>query len=141
MDPGSRSGEVVPAALWRRAAIVWMVMMLAETANGAVRELLVAPVIGALSARQLGVFVGSLLIFIIAWLMARWLNAASRREQLIVGGFWVTLTLVFEFAFGRATGASWSRILSDYNPLHGGLMLLGLAFMFCIPMLLRPGTR
>jgi peptidoglycan/LPS O-acetylase OafA/YrhL len=118
-----------------------MVMMLAETAHGAVRELIIAPVLGGLRARQLGVFVGSLLIFIIAWLMARWLNAATRREQLIVGGFWVTLTLVFEFAIGRATGASWSRILSDYNPLHGGLMLLGLAFMFCIPMLVRPRTR
>jgi len=47
------------------------------------------------------------------------------------------LTLIFEFALGRATGASWSRILSDYNPTHGGLMLLGLAFMFITPWLTR----
>jgi hypothetical protein len=52
-----------------------------------------------------------------------------------VGALWVGLTLVFEFSLGRATGASWSRILSDYDPSRGGLMLLGMAFMFLAPML------
>jgi len=138
MDAGSRSGQII---LWRRAVLVWMVMMLAETAHGALREILIAPAIGGLRARQLGVFVGSLLNFVIAWFMAGWLNAKTRREQLMVGGVWVTLTVVFEFVLGRATGASWNRILSDYNPLHGGLMLLGLAFLFCTPMLVSPRTR
>jgi hypothetical protein len=118
-----------------------MLIMLAETAHGAIRELFIAPVIGGLRARQLGVFVGSGLIFIIAWFMARWLNARTRREQLLVGAFWVALTLVFEFALGRAMGASWPRILADYNPLQGGLMLLGLAFMFCTPMLVKARLR
>jgi hypothetical protein len=141
MDAGSRSGEVIPAALWRRAAIVWMAFMLVETGHGAVRELFIAPLIGGLRARQLGVFIGSLLIFIVAWLLARWLNARTLREQLVVGGFWVALTLVFEMTLGRAMGNSWSRILSDYDPARGGLMLLGLAFMFCTPMLVKARTR
>ena len=116
-------------------------MMLAETAHGTVRELFIAPAIGGLRARQLGVFTGSLLIFLVAWFMARWLNAATRREQIKVGAFWVALTIAFEVALGRATGVSWHRILSDYNPLHGGLMLLGLAFMFCTPMLVKARIR
>ena len=116
-------------------------MMLAETAHGAIREVFIAPAIGGLRARQLGVFVGALLILIIAWLMARWLNAATRRDQLLVGAFWVGLTLVFEFTLGRATGESWSRILADYNPARGGLMLLGLAFMFCTPMFVKARVR
>ena len=91
-----------------RAALVWMLFMLAETGSGMVREVFIAPVLGALRARQL-----------------------------TVGAFWVILTLAFEFALGRATGASWSRILSDYNPTHGGFMLLGLAFMFITPWLTR----
>ena len=115
--------------------------MLTETAHGALRELFIAPVIGGLRARQLGVFVGCAIVFIIAWLMARWLNARTRREQLLVGGFWVTLTLVFEFALGRAMGSSWARLLADYNPLQGGLMLIGLAFMFCTPMLVKARLR
>jgi len=122
---------------WLRASLVWMLIMLAETGHGVIREVFIAPVIGAMRARQLGVLIGCILIFIIAWLTARWMNARARREQLMVGAFWVGLTLVFEVALGRATGAGWSRILSDYNPLHGGLMLLGLAFMFVTPMLTR----
>ena len=122
---------------WLRASLVWMLIMLAETGHGVIREVFIAPVTGAMRARQLGVLIGCILIFVIAWLTARWMNVRTRREQLTAGAFWVGLTLVFEVALGRATGASWSRILSDYNPMHGGLMLLGLAFMFVTPMLTR----
>ena len=122
---------------WMRAALVWMLFMLAETGSGMVREVFIAPVIGALRARQLGVLVGCILIFVIAWLTARWMGAGTRRQQLMVGGFWVLLTLIFEFALGLSIGASWSRILSDYNPAHGGFMLFGLAFMFITPWLTR----
>jgi hypothetical protein len=48
----------------------------------------------------------------------------------MVGGFWVLLTLIFEFALGRSIGASWSRTLS-------GFMLFGLVFMFITPWLTR----
>ena len=60
---------------WRRAALVWMLIMLAETGHGVIRELFIAPVIGGLRARQLGVFVGCVIIFVIAWLTARWMGA------------------------------------------------------------------
>jgi hypothetical protein len=122
---------------WLRVALVWMLIMLVETGHGVIREVFIAPVIGGLRARQLGVFVGCILIFVIALLTARWMNVRTRREQLVAGAFWVALTFVFEIALGRATGTSWSRIFSDYNPMRGGLMLLGLAFMFCTPWLTR----
>ena len=122
---------------WLQAALVWMLIMLAETGHGMVREVFIAPVIGGLRARQLGVLVGCILIFVIAWLTARWMNATTRRQQLTVGAFWVLLTVIFEFALGRATHLSWTRILSDYNPAHGGFMLFGLAFMFITPWLTR----
>jgi hypothetical protein len=111
---------------WLRAALVWMLIMLAETGNGVIREVFIAPVIGAMRARQLGVLIDCVLIFVIAWLTARWMSARTRRDQLMVGAFWVGITLVFEVALGRATGD---------NPLHSGLLLLGLAFMFITPLL------
>jgi len=122
---------------WLRAASVWMLIMLAETGSGIVREVFIAPVIGGMRARQLGMLVGCVLIFVIAWLTARWMNARTLRDQLAVGAFWVVLTLVFEIALGRATGASWSRLFSDYNPAQGGFMLFGLAFMFFTPWLTK----
>jgi hypothetical protein len=110
-------------------------MMVAETVHGIARELFIAPAIGDLRARQIGVFVASLIVLAIAWASARWMGANTRRAQIIVGILWVALTIVFEFSLGRAIGASWNRILSDYNPLRGGWMLLGLLVMMFAPML------
>jgi hypothetical protein len=81
------------------------------------------------------VLIGCLLIFLIALATARWLNATARRTQLLVGVFWVALTVSFEIALGLALSLTWARILSDYNPARGGFMLLGLAFMAAAPML------
>jgi len=122
-------------AFWRRTTLAWMLIMLAETIHGAVREVFIAPVLGDLRARQLGVLVGCIIVFAVAWLTARWMAAGTRRLQITAGMLWVLLTLAFEFLLGRALGFSWGRILEDYNPARGGLMLLGLAFMGIAPML------
>jgi hypothetical protein len=123
--------------MWLRATMAWMLIILAETGHGVVREVFIAPAIGGLRARQFGVLVGCIIVFVIALLLARWMKAGSRRDQFRVGAYWVALTLVFEFALGRATGLSWTRLFSDYNPAQGGFMLLGLAFMFLTPWLTR----
>ena len=120
---------------WRRALAAWMCIVLTESVLGAAREIFIAPVIGDLRARQWGVLFGCLVTFLVALATARWLNAVTRRTQLMVGLFWVALTVVFEVTLGRALSLSWTRILSDYNPAHGGFMLLGLAFMAFAPLL------
>jgi hypothetical protein len=112
-----------------------MLIVLAETAHGAVREMFIAPVLGDLHARQLGVVVGSVIIFAIACGTIRWMRLAAPRSQLQAGATWVGLTLAFEILLGLFVGATWDRILSDYNPARGGLMVLGLAFMFFAPRL------
>jgi hypothetical protein len=135
MDTGPRSLEVARAVPWLRATLAWMLIMLAETAHGAVREIFIAPVIGDLRARQLGIPIGCVLVFIFAWATVRWMGATTRRVQLAVGIWWAASTLAFEFTLGRAIGLSWSRILSDYDPSRGGFMVLGLVFMVFAPTL------
>jgi hypothetical protein len=112
-----------------------MLIVLVETLHGMVREIFIAPVLGDLRARQLGVLVGSVIVLGIAWLCAGWLGAHSRRAQLLVGALWVVLTVAFEITLGRAIGMSWGRIVSDFNPAQGGFMIAGLAAMFIAPML------
>lgn len=110
-----------------------MLIILAETAHGMVRELFMAPAIGDLHARQIGVLTGSVIVLGVAWLTARWLDARTRRLQFAIGTLWVALTLTFEILVGRAIGASWERIISDFNPARGGFMLAGLAILFFAP--------
>ena len=139
MDTGSRGHPVIAPAEagipWTRAALTWMLIMLLETLHGIAREVLFAPGMGALRARQWGILVGCVIVLVVAFALSRWMGAATRRVQFSVGGFWVVLTVVFEVLLGRATKASWPRILSDYNPAQGGFMLLGLAVMFAAPWL------
>jgi hypothetical protein len=112
-----------------------MLIILAETLHGLLREIFIAPQLGDLRARQLGVLAGCALIFLIAWASARWMGARSRQAQLKAGAMWVLLTVAFELALGRATGLGWDRILADYNPARGGFMILGMVFMFFAPLL------
>ena len=120
----------------RRKLLAWCAIMLAESVHGTLRELLLAPRIGSLPARQLAVFTGTALVFAITWALARWMALRSRRESLATGLAWVVLTIAFEIGLGRLVfGLGWPRILEDYDPARGGLMGLGLAAMALSPWL------
>lgn len=124
----------LPLAL--RALAVLALIILAETVNGTVRTLAIAPLVGDFTARQIGTFTGCALIALIAWAARPWLNARSPRAQWAVGALWVAVMLAFELALGRlVAGASWARLVSDYNLAQGGLLGLGMAWLLCAPRL------
>ena len=121
--------------LYARALAVWFIIILAETIHGIIRNLFIAPSIGDFRSRQIGVLVGSGLIFLVALWFSRWLDAKTVKQQLLVGLAWVSLTVVFEIGLGLAMGASTSRIAEDYDIANGGFMSLGLLFMLFTPLL------
>ena len=120
---------------WSRALLAWLLIVLAETVHGILRQLLLAPAIGDLPARQVGVFVGSAIIFAVAWLTIRWIGARRVREQFAIGAVWVALIVAFEISLGLALGYSRERMLSDYDLANGGWMGFGLLFLLCAPWL------
>jgi hypothetical protein len=116
--------------------VVWLAIILAESAHGVLRSLYLAPLVGDVNARRVGVLVGSLLILAIALAFARWLGDLSRRQLFVIGAAWVVLTVAFEIVLGRVVlRASWERILSDYDITQGGLMVFGLLVLWCSPWL------
>ncbi len=120
---------------WPKALAVWLLIMIAESIHGIIRQFFIAPLIGDLPARQVGVLIGSAIIFAIAWACTRWINAESFTDRLRIGLLWVALTAVFEFGLGAALGYSSERLLSDYNLAQGGFMGFGLLFMLFAPTL------
>jgi hypothetical protein len=120
---------------WLRVLVVWLLIAAAETLHGIVRTLWLVPVVGDHAARQIGVVTGSLLIFAITWLAVRWLGLRGRRELVAAGALWVVLMLAFEIVLGRAVfGFGWERIAAEFDPSRGGLMLLGLAALWLMPL-------
>jgi len=124
------------AGVLSRGAVVWLVLMAAETVHGIIRVAFLAPRIGDLRARQVSVFAGSLLIVFLTYLFVRWLKGAAPLHFILVGAMWVLLTVGFEIVLGRfVMGFSWERIGSDYNMAEGGLMIFGLLVLLLAPLI------
>ncbi len=119
-----------------RSLLIWLVLIGAEIIHGLLRAILLVPMIGEFRSNQIGVFAGSGIILVIAFLAIHWIGATQRLELLRVGTVWLVLTVVFEVVFGRfVLGLSWERIAADYNLLQGGLMPVGLLVLFVSPLM------
>ena len=118
-----------------RAFAVWLLLMAAEVVHGILRAIFLVPVVGDFRARQIGVFSGSAIVVLLTLLTIRWMRVSSTRACLAIGITWAVMTLVFEISFGRWLGASWQRLLSDYDLVHGGLMPIGLLVLIVSPLL------
>jgi len=119
-----------------RGFAIWLLIILAESIHGTLRQLLIAPMIGDLPARRIAFFVGILLIFLIAYWFIRWISAPSTKSLFAVGVMWMILTLLFEFGLGIFVfNFSLERMLEDYDISRGGLMGLGLVFVVLAPYL------
>ena len=129
-----RKGMVV------REGLVWVLFIVVECVLGVLRGLYLVPVVGEFRARQIGVLMVSVLIVAIALATIRWIGARSVKSLLSVklllwiGAGWLLLSLAFEFALGRALGASWGRLLSDYDLRRGGLMPVGMLVLWLAPL-------
>jgi len=119
--------------IFAKALLTWMLMMVAESIHGVLRELFLAPYVGSFRARQIGVISGAAIIFAVACVFTAWIGARRTRVLWAIGLFWATLTLGFEVILGRvAFGYSWQRILEDYDPRQGGWMPAGILWVaFC----------
>jgi hypothetical protein len=121
---------------WVRALGIWLVLLVTESVHGIVRRLVLQPRLGDLPARQVSVFTGALLILLVVWLTIRWLGAHPPRRWWQLGLVWLALTLSFEVGLGRALGASWDRIASDFDPRRGGLLGFGMLVIAVAPRIL-----
>lgn len=120
---------------WPRALATWFFIAVAESIHGILRRIFILPVIGNLRAHQVGMLVGSLIIFAVAWACIRWIGARTFSEQLKVGTSWMLLMAIFEVILGLAFGYSQELIFADYNIVEGRLMIFGMIFMLFAPAL------
>jgi hypothetical protein len=49
--------------VYLRALLVWLIIIAVETCHGIARALFIVPLTGDFRARQIGVFIGALLVF------------------------------------------------------------------------------
>lgn len=118
---------------WPKALTVWLLIVIAESVHGIIRELFIAPTIGNMAARRIGVLTGAVIIFLITLACIRWIGAKSFGKQLEVGSVWAVLMVIFEISLGLLLGYPKERLISDYNLAEGGFMVFGLLFLLFSP--------
>ena len=119
-----------------RALGAWVILIAVEFIHGALRTVFLTPRVGDLPSRQIGVFVGSLLILAVACLTIRWIGATTRGSLIRIGFLWLVLTVAFELGFGHyAFGRPWSTLALDYNVMQGGLLPFGLIVLALAPLI------
>jgi hypothetical protein len=94
------------------------------------------PVVGDFRARQIGVFIGSALILLVAYLFVGWLRAPDTKSLMHVGVLWLVLTVAFELGFGHFVfGRTWESLRADYNVPRGELLPFWLVVMMLSPLI------
>jgi len=104
--------------------IAWFPMLVLAILNGTLRDLGYKKYIGELTAYQLSTVSLLILFGIYMFLIVKKYTPSSSRQALLLGQFWMALTLLFEFGFGVYRGNSWEKMLLDYNLSDGRLWIL-----------------
>jgi hypothetical protein len=120
--------------VWRRALLVWVLLVGLAILNGLAREGVLAPWLGAAAGHLASSVLLAGLIAQTAWLSIPWIAPGTARRAWAVGGLWLSLTVAFEFLAGHyAFGHAWETRLADYHLLRGRVWLLVLVTTFVAP--------
>lgn len=119
-----------------RAVGLWLVIVVAAIINGLFREWVLVPLVGPdLALPASGLLLCILVVGISIWLVS-FLHTTQPRSLLLVGLFWVALTLAFELLFGHfVAGKSWQEIMLVFNVARGDLFVLVLLVTGIAPLL------
>ena len=119
-----------------KALALWFAILAFAMLNGTVREGLLIPALGPFGAFIASGALLSACIFTVAYLAAPWYGLLSSAQCLLVGLFWLVLTLAFEFGFGRLVqGKPWGELWEAYTFAGGNIWPLVLVVAFLSPWL------
>ena len=122
------------AMTFLRALAVWFGILLLAVANGAFRDLVLAPRLGDTVARAISSLVLCGLVLLVTWNAIVWMRPLTRGVAFRVGATWVALTLTFELLLGHyVRHLSWEALLADYDLTRGRIWILVLITTFGAP--------
>ena len=123
-------------ALLLKAVIAWLLILSLAIANGALRETVLIPSLGKSAGLVLSGVLLCLLVLLVAYGFVRFLRVVSVSQGLIIGFFWVLLTLAFEFGFGRyVQHKPWPELLDAYTFSEGNIWPVVLLAILVTPSL------
>jgi hypothetical protein len=108
-----------------KAFVIWSMILLLAILNGGLRTILIVPKIGEPAGHVVSTIILCGLILLVSRISMSWVGPKSKRENLLIGLFWVLLTVGFEFLAGHyAFKKSWENLLADYKLAQGRVWVL-----------------
>lgn len=116
---------------------LWLLFVVLAILNGIFRNSFITPKLGEHSGHIISSIIFICIIFLVTFIFLKKINLDYQRKDLIfLGGFWLILTILFEFGFGRyVANHSWDKLLADYNIFQGRLWSFVLLATFLAPLL------
>jgi len=119
-----------------KSFLIWLLFIPLAIANGALRDRALLRALGDTPARAISSLTLSILILGLTVLLVKRLGVDTRAGYLVVGGFWLVLTLLFELSFFvLLMGHPMDELLMDYDIFRGRLWLMVLVTTFFAPLL------
>lgn len=102
--------------------LAWLIILGLAVANGALREAVLIPSLGKPSGLVLSGVLLSSLVALVAYGLVRVKQDVTVSQGLLLGILWLSLTLAFEFTFGRyVEHRSWAELLDAYTFKDGNI--------------------
>lgn len=109
-------------AVFAKALLLWGAILVIAISNGLLREKALIPVMGSFAGLIASGIILSACIVLVAYLAAPWYGRLDSFQYWALGLFWLFLTLLFEFGFGRfVEHKDWTELFEAYT-FKGGNM-------------------
>jgi len=119
-----------------KTTTIWAAFIPIAILNGLLREKCLVPLLGQRLALPLSGISCSILFFLLTYFTLPWLGPLKPGHYRLIGSAWLTMTVAFEFLFGRLVAHKpWGELLQAYDPTTGNLWLLVLLVIAVSPYL------
>lgn len=114
----------------------WFVLLFIAIASGALRDLTYGKYLSELRANQLSTLITIVLLGAAIHFFVRHYPPVSKAQAIVIGMFWMLLTVAFEFLFFHfIAGYSWAALLDNYKLQEGRLWPILLLWVAIAPYL------
>lgn len=121
--------------MYFRAIIIWFLLSVVAVLNGILRNSFITPNTGEYTGHVVSTMTLCVLIYLLTWLLIRWIGPDSCCDAIFIGLLWILMTVSFEFLAGHYLfGNPWERLLADYNIARGRVWVFVLITTLVAPV-------
>jgi hypothetical protein len=119
----------------KKSLLIWLALVFLAILNGAFREIVINPLIGAEYGPPISCFSLCFILFILCWFTIPRIGRGTTKTYLTIGLLWVLLTVLFETGLELFTGNTFAGVIKTYDITTGNLWLLVVLFTGIAPWL------